>query len=537
MPKMKPKKNLKDQTENYVFENTLEHLPGMVFRCINDSEWTMLYLSQGTFEVTGYTAEELMDEDGPSLPSLIDADDHERVWEEVQTGIKSQQPYEFIHRFNTKNGEQKWVMVRAQAKYTAEYYNNPAAALPKLILEGIILDITQQKQAELDLLQSKMLQRSIIDGSIEGILIHRVGKPLFVNKSFLKMLGYDSYQEILALDSVAALIAPHEHERIFEYAQARIKGEFAPEDYEFEALHRDGSIRCMEIKSSTIDWKGQPAILSTLINVTERKRAQQQTEQQRQQLSHTNRLNMLGEMTAGIAHEINQPLTAIASRCAAAKNRINRDNPDLGKIKEALNSIEEQALRSGEIIKQLRSLVKTKDNKFQTVDLNELLDTCLKFIKMEGLFDRVSISTNIAAHLPAVMGDPVQIQQVVLNLIRNANDAMLHLANPVRCLSLSAIRHDDSAVQISVMDSGEGISEEQETKLFESFYTTKSEGMGMGLSISRTIIAAHKGRLWFSRNPDKGVTFRFTLPIHFDKEILEPELIEEQNLAEEKDHD
>ena len=518
---MKLNQNLKDQTEDSLFKNFTEHLPGMVFRCINDSKWTMLYLSQGTYEVTGYTAEELMDENGPNLPSLIDADDHERVWEEVQTGIKSEQAYEFIHRFNTKNGEQKWVMVRAKAKYTAEYYNNPTATLPKLILEGIVLDITKQKQAELDLQQSKILQRSIIDGSIEGILIYWDWQPLFVNKSFLKMYGYDSYDQILSLDSVSPLIAPHERKRMMGYSKARIKGEYAPKEYEFEALHRDGTIKCMEIKSSTIDWKGQPAILSTLIDITERKRAQREAEQQRQQLSHTNRLNMLGEMTAGIAHELNQPLTAIASRCTAVKNRINRENPDLGKIKEALNSIEEQAFRSGEIIQHLRAMVKTKDNQFQTVDLNELLDDCFKFIKMEGLFNNTSITTNIAAKLPTVIGDPIQIQQVVLNLIRNASDAMQHLASSERYLNIAALPHDDSAVQISVSDSGEGISEQQEEKLFHSFFTTKSNGMGMGLSISRTIIAAHNGRLWFSRNPEQGVTFRFTLPIHFDKETLE----------------
>ncbi|WP_169446389.1 PAS domain S-box protein [Leucothrix mucor] len=224
------------------------------------------------------------------------------------------------------------------------------------------------RKLEQQLQESKKLQYSLLDGSIEGVLIHRNWKPLYLNKSLLNMLGYDSYTEVLAMDSVAPLIAEHERERLMIYTQARAKGEAAPTEYEFQALHRDGTLRCMEIKSSLIDWRGKPATFSTLINITERKRAQQQAEQQRQKLSHSNRLNMLGEVTAGIAHELNQPLAAITSRCAAAKNRINRENPDLGKIKEALDSIEEQAIRSGEIIKQLRSLAKTKDNEFQQVN-------------------------------------------------------------------------------------------------------------------------------------------------------------------------
>lgn len=235
-------------------------------------------------------------------------------------------------------------------------------------------------------------------------------------------------------------------------------------------------------------------------------------EQQFMQLSDTNRLKVLGEVTAGIAHELNQPLTAIVNRCAAAKYRIDSDNPDLGKIKEALNSIEEQALRSGEIIKQLRARVKTKDNQYIMVDLNEVLGACLKFINIEGLFSNTCIITKITAQLPVVNADAIQIQQVVLDLIRNASDAMRYLPRSERSLTLSAIQHDDSTVQISVSDNRKSISEQQEEKLFQSFYSSKDNGIGMGLSISHTIIAEHQGLFWFSRDLERGVTFHFTLP-------------------------
>lgn len=156
-------------------------------------------------------------------------------------------------------------------------------------------------QLEQQLRESKQLQYSLLDGSIEGVLIHCNWKALYLNKSLLNMLGYDSYTEVLAMDSVAPLIAEHERERLMSYTQARAKGEVAPAEYEFQALHRDGTLRCMEIKSSLIDWRGEPATFSTLINITERKMAQQQAEQQRQKLSHSNRLNMLGEVMQTIA--------------------------------------------------------------------------------------------------------------------------------------------------------------------------------------------------------------------------------------------
>lgn len=379
-------------------------------------------------------------------------------------------------------------------------------------LPDIIIDVAHQKHTELLLEASERRFRRIMDGSIEGILIHRNAKALFVNKAFVKMLGYDSYHDILALESLSQLVAPHDRERVINYDRSRFKGEYAPEVYEFDAQHRDGSIRSMELKSSVIDWQGQPTLLSTVFDITQRKLMQQEVAHLRHALAHRSRLSMLGEMAASIAHELNQPLTAIANRCGAIKRRIASDQPDLVKISAALESIETQALRSGEIIKQVRALVETKNQRHQQIAPAELLATCLNFISFEDLIKRTTINTDIAENLPQVSGDPIQIQQVTLNLIRNANDAMQHLTPAHRQLTISARQHDDGYVQISITDNGRGISQQKEAQLFESFFTTKDAGMGMGLSICRKIIEAHHGKLWFSRNVEQGVTFHFTLP-------------------------
>ena len=499
--------------EDHRYANYLtDYLPGVVFRCQNNPSWTMLSISKASLLLTGYTPEELLDGNSLTYTSLIDTEDRNRVWEEIQAAIEVNQHYENVYRINTKQGEQKWVWEKG---FVEDGASN---------IEGFIIDITEQKLAELVLEESEARFHDIADGSIGGILIHRDWQPLFINKSFLKILGYDSSQEVMALDSMSSLIAPHERERIIGYAKALIKGESAPTWYEFKALHRDGTLRCMDVKSSITDWKGKPAILITLIDITHRKNAQKEIEQQRQQLAHANRLNILGEMTAGIAHELNQPLTAISNRCAAVRNRIDSDEPDLAKIREAVQIIEEQAHRSGEIIQNLRSLVTTQNDQFQKIDVTELLESCLKYIKIEGLFRDITVCTDLAAVLPTVIGEPVQIQQLLLNLIRNASDAMQHLAIHERRIKISAIRHDDSAIQISICDFGSGISEEEETKLFQIFFTTKDKdkdkdkdkGMGMGLSICRTIITHLNGRLWFSRNAEQGITFRFTLPIYLE---------------------
>lgn len=494
-----------NQDNHHLVNNVTDQLPGTVFRCRNNQNWTMLYLSSASKIITGYPPEELIDDASISYASLIVEEDRERIWQEVQTAIQQKKHFECIYRINTKKGDIKWVWEKGFAE--------PAEEKDNQIIEGIIIDINEKKQTEIALDKSEKRFRNIVDGSLEGILIHRDWRPLFINKSLLKILGYDSDEEILTLNSMSALIAPYERERISGYSEARLNGEKAPRNYEVEALHRDGSFRFLEIESSLMDWDGEQAILSTLIDITERKKALMEAENQRQQLAHINRLNMLGEMSAGIAHELNQPLTAIVSRCAAARNRINSDEPDLDKIKQALKSIEEQAQRSGQIIEHLREMVKTKQSKSKPINIEELIDFCVRFIKTEEQYKDTNLSINIAKNIPFVLGDPIQIQQVILNLIRNSRDAMLGLAPKDRHFTITAIQHDDHAVQVSVSDCGSGISEEEESGLYKSFFTTKDNGMGMGLSICRTIINAHNGRIWFSRNSNQGVTFRFTLPI------------------------
>ena len=485
--------------------NIVNNLPGMVYRCRNNRSWTMEYVSSGSESLTGYTHDGLVFDNARTFASLIVEEDRDRVLQQIQKAIKQNQRYKTVYRIITKQRDQKWVWEQGHASYSTEDDVS--------VLEGIIIDITEQKTAESALQESKNHFRNIVDGSIEGICIHSDWRPLFANQAMADMLGYDSPAEILALTSISDLVAPLDRDRLLRYRQAREMGEAAPRRYEFEALRRDGTPVCLENVVTRVDWDGQAAVLCTYVDVTERNRALREAEQQRQQLAHIDRLNTLGEMAAGIAHEINQPLTAIVSRCGAARRRIDGDDPDLDKLRTALKVITQQAHRSGEIVQRMRELAKRRNEQCEIIEIDALVQHCIEFAKMDGHMWDVRTHVDLQGNLPPVIGDPIQIQQVILNLIRNATDVMEHLPVAERRLTISVKRHDDSAVQVSVADCGSGISAETEANLFQPFFTTKELGMGMGLSICRSIVLAHGGQFWFTRNPELGITFRFTLPM------------------------
>lgn len=481
-----------------------DNLPGMVYRCRNNRRWTAEYISKGSIKLTGYTPAEIVSDSVVSLGSLILEEERERVWEEIQAAIQENRYYTTTYQIRTKQNELKWVWEQG--------HRIDADTQGELLLEGIIIDVTEQKKTESELYQYGKCFHSIVDGSVEGIFVHRNWRPLFVNQSLADMLGYDSPAEILALNSVAEIVAPNDRARLHAYAQARMSGGNPPNRYEFEALCKDGSTVVLENFANKVDWIGQEAILATLIDVSKRRRAEDEAKRYREQLMHVDRLNVLGEMAAGIAHEINQPLTAILSRCGAARRRLDSGTPDLDKLRIALEAIEQQAQRTGEVIKRVRKLAKRSEDQAENFNINALVKQCIEFAELDDRIDSIRLTANLNSSLPLVAGDPIQIQQVVLNLMRNACEAMGNLPPEERMMTVVTGRHNENAVQVSVCDNGTGISESTEMSLFQSFFSTKKLGLGMGLSISRSIINANGGSLWFTRNPEQGVTFRFTLP-------------------------
>jgi two-component system sensor kinase FixL len=248
-------------------------------------------------------------------------------------------------------------------------------------------------------------------------------------------------------------------------------------------------------------------------DVTERKHREAELQRHREDLAHVSRLTTMGELTASMAHELNQPLTAILSNAQAARRFLEQDTVDIEEVKEILDDIIGDDRRAGQVIKRLRGFLKRGEFYLKTWDINEVIEEVVTLVHSDAVIRNVSIHLDLLEELPLVLGDRIQIQQVLLNLIINGLDAMKEVHPESRNLIIKTDYEIDKDAKISVGDSGTGIQADQIQQIFEPFHTTKADGMGMGLSINRSIIQAHHGELWAENNATQGATFFFTLPI------------------------
>src|SRR5439155_14893385 len=247
----------------------------------------------------------------------------------------------------------------------------------------------------------------------------------------------------------------------------------------------------------------------------ERKRAEEALHQAREELAHVTRVTTLGELAASIAHEVNQPLAAIIADANACLHWLEADRPDLDSIREALAAVVKDGDRAAEVITRIRALLLRSSCAHRPCDLARLIGDVLPLVRPELERHGMTLKTSLATDLPPVMGDRVQLQQVLLNLLLNAAEAVRNVPPERRRLVVRSTlehREDGPWVVVAVEDAGVGFREEEAARLFEAFYTTKTDGLGMGLSISRSIIDGHRGRLWATANPGHGATFQFALP-------------------------
>jgi signal transduction histidine kinase len=252
-----------------------------------------------------------------------------------------------------------------------------------------------------------------------------------------------------------------------------------------------------------------------LTDIEDRKRGEEARERLHEleaDLAHINRVSMMGELAASIAHEVNQPLSGIVSNGSACIRWLAGDSPNVEEVREAVCDIVRDGKRAGEVIARIRALTKRTELPRGKVDLNELIREVLALAGDQAKRQRAVVRTYFASDLSPVSGDRVQLQQVVLNLVLNALEAMSSLEDRERELVITTRNLDGDQVQVSVEDSGPGLDPGATSKIFEPFYTTKASGMGMGLSISRSILQNHRGRLWATANKGPGASFHFSLP-------------------------
>jgi C4-dicarboxylate-specific signal transduction histidine kinase len=283
-------------------------------------------------------------------------------------------------------------------------------------------------------------------------------------------------------------------------------------EFSFPAPQGLRHFECRLVPELAADGSVQ-TVLGINRDVSEILRAQEQAQAHLAQLAHVSRLSTIGSLVSEIAHEINQPLHAIANYAQASTNELNKLHLDRhSNLAQWLKQISDQATRAAEIIRRSSRFARKSPVRRSTVDVNELIRECLRLENLELRRHRVKLRCELEHTLPTVVADSIQVQQVLVNILRNAIEAMNDTPEAERRLLVRSESHD-GAVQISIRDNGSGIGDEQAKKLFEPFFTTKTEGMGLGLAVSQAIVEAHAGRLWAEPNPDRGATFYLTLPL------------------------
>lgn len=289
-------------------------------------------------------------------------------------------------------------------------------------------------------------------------------------------------------------------------------------EMEYRIISPEGKVRWVSARGRCVaspNGRGQK-LLGVSMDVTARKELEMESAQQRQDLGHLSRVALMGEMAASLAHELNQPLTAIVTNARAAQRFIARGEVDPHELGETLEDIVVDGRRAGEVIRGIKSMVRKADIDRNVLDANQLIENVVRLVRGDALAHGCNLSTERDARPALLMGDAIQLQQVLLNLVINAFDAMSHpRCNPCR-VDIGSRRTNDGEIEISVRDFGPGLSPEISTKIFDRFFSTKTEGMGIGLSIARSIVEAHGGSLGVSHPEGGGARFWFTVPAYVE---------------------
>jgi PAS domain S-box-containing protein len=368
----------------------------------------------------------------------------------------------------------------------------------------ILYDINQRKQIEAKL-------NSIFNASVEGIITIDMSDTIVsVNAAVETIFGYKP-EELIGC-SINKLMPSSLKEMDDGSLTSAIKG--VGQIQEIDGIRKDDSVVPLDLSIAEYSIGNAHYFTYIVRDVSLRKYREQQDKEHLDQLAHVTRLGLMGEMASGIAHEVNQPLTAISSYAQVSLNLINSENPDLVQLTEILDKTRQQALRAGRIIHRMREFVKSHSKHRSTADINTLIYDAVNLCIAELKHNDIKLSFELKNHLPPIYVDHIQIEQVIINLIRNSVDALHNLpAKQERHLTIQSQLTLNNGIKVNVKDNGPGIDEDQRQKILMPFYTTKTDGMGMGLSISRSIIEAHEGTLHFNSKPGKGSTFYFTLPI------------------------
>jgi PAS domain S-box-containing protein len=376
-------------------------------------------------------------------------------------------------------------------------------------------EIADRKRVEEKLSEAEFQYRTIADFTYDWEYWSDLDGTLrYVSPACKRISGYEP-REFIENSSLSNEIVVPEDRDIWGQHFHDSRSELKPREIQFRIRRQDGEIRWIEHAcQAVVDNQGEIlGFRASNRDITKRKQLEIEAQQHREELAHLVRVATMGELSAALAHELNQPLTAILSNAQAAQRFLTGDRPDLDEVKDILADIVAEDKRAGQIIQRLGLLMKKEKVQFETHSINDIIREATNLVYYDMVILNVSISMDLNEGLPPVRVDRIQLQQVILNFILNASEAMKDRHPESRQMEIMTRTGESDTIVVSVKDSGKGLEKEDFEKILEPFYTTKSEGLGMGLPINKRIIEAHDGRLWVENDPDGGLTFSFTLPI------------------------
>ena len=427
-----------------------------------------------------------------SAISRMHPDDRSAAIRQLQGHFERGEPLRMELRFE-RNGEYIWLLIASQTRYDA-------AGQPVGVI-GSVLDITQHKQSAAALAQSEQRYRNLVESSPDGIYVNQMGRFLYVNSALVRMLGAQSPDELLGT-SVFDRIDPSHNATVIERIRKQLESTSPTPLLEERFVRLDGQTIDVEVTAMPCIYDDAPATQVIVRDISERKRTQADAREHQAQLAHVMRVHTMGKMVSELAHEINQPLYAIANYAAACREVLaTAPGAVPAETGRWVGQIAEQANRAGEIIRQVSEFVRKERPRRAAINLNDLLRDIVRLLELDARRHNTQIQLALHADPVVVLIDRVQIEQVVVNLVLNAIEAMERTAAGERLVTIIAAAQDGQAT-VSVRDRGTGIEAESADRLFEPFFTTKDKGLGLGLVISRSIVESHKGRLWAEANPE-----------------------------------
>jgi PAS domain S-box-containing protein len=433
--------------------------------------------------------------------STVHIDDRDRVRQALKDAAKTGRDYNLKYRAVLPDGSIRWTDHRGRCVIGAD--GKPA------ILRGISMDVTEQKQAE-----EKF--RLAVEASPSGILlVNGRGEIVLVNSQIEKLFGYDRGEligrsvEILVPDRLAAQ-HPEHRAQFFASPTARAMGA----GRELFGRRKDGAEFPVEIGLNPIEAAEGMLILAAVVDISARVAAEEEARRRREQVELLSRVSLLGEMTASLAHELNQPLAAIVNNATAAMQYLEQKRLNPEQLQDILTDVIEDGRRACDIMQNVRSAIKKGSAIRGPINLNDVAKAVAHMVRADAAAQSCKIELSLTQNLPAVEGDPTQIQQVLINLVGNAFDANRKAPPSRRVVEIATRYNGDGAIGVSVRDHGSGISETNRERLFEQFFTTKDGGLGMGLAIVRSIIEAHGGSVTAENADGGGARFYFRLPIN-----------------------